>query len=41
MFDTKTPIVSIVSTPAFAKLAEKLGAAAIVVEAKEAGGHLM
>jgi len=37
---TKTPIVSIVSTPAFAKLAEKLGAAAIVVEAKEAGGHL-
>jgi NAD(P)H-dependent flavin oxidoreductase YrpB (nitropropane dioxygenase family) len=38
--DTKTPIVSIVSTPAFAKLAEKFGAAAIVVEAKEAGGHL-
>jgi nitronate monooxygenase len=38
--ETKTPIVSIVSTPAFAKLAEKLGAAAIVVEAKEAGGHL-
>lgn len=34
------PIVSIVSSPAFAKLAEKLGAAAIVVEAKEAGGHL-
>ncbi len=35
-----TPIVSIVSTPAFARLAEKLGAAAIIVEAKEAGGHL-
>jgi len=34
------PIVSIVSSPAFAKLAEKLGAAAIVVEAVEAGGHL-
>ncbi|MFN2366194.1 MAG: NAD(P)H-dependent flavin oxidoreductase [Desulfurivibrionaceae bacterium] len=38
--DTNTPIVSIVSSPAFAKLAEKLGAAAIIVEAKEAGGHL-
>jgi NAD(P)H-dependent flavin oxidoreductase YrpB (nitropropane dioxygenase family) len=38
--DTNTPIVSIVSSPAFARLAEKLGAAAIVVEAKEAGGHL-
>lgn len=34
------PIVSIVSSPAFARLAEKLGAAAIIVEAKEAGGHL-
>jgi nitronate monooxygenase len=34
------PIVSIVSSPEFGKLAEKLGAAAIVVEAKEAGGHL-
>ncbi len=38
--DTNTPIVSIVSSPAFARLAEKLGAAAIIVEAKEAGGHL-
>ncbi len=38
--DHNTPIVSIVSSPAFAALAEKLGAAAIVVEAKEAGGHL-
>lgn len=36
----KTPIVMIVSSPAFAKLAEKLGAAAVIVEAKEAGGHL-
>jgi len=35
-----TPIISIVSSPAFAKLAEKLGASAIVVESKEAGGHL-
>ncbi len=35
-----TPIVSIVSSPAFARLAEKLGAAAIVVESGEAGGHL-
>lgn len=34
------PIVSIVSSAPFAKLAEKLGAAAIVVEATEAGGHL-
>ncbi len=34
------PIISIVSSPAFARLAEKLGAAAIVVEAAEAGGHL-
>lgn len=38
--ETNTPIISIVSSPAFAKLAERLGAAAIVVEAKEAGGHL-
>nr|MBF0223396.1 nitronate monooxygenase [Desulfobulbaceae bacterium] len=34
------PIVSIVSSPSFAKLAERLGAAAIIVEGKEAGGHL-
>ena len=34
------PIVMIVSSPGLAKLAEKLGAAAIIVEAKEAGGHL-
>jgi nitronate monooxygenase len=35
-----TPIVMIVSSPALAKLAERLGAAAVIVEAKEAGGHL-
>ena len=35
-----TPIVSIVSSPSFAQLAERMGAAAIIVEAKEAGGHL-
>ena len=34
------PIVMIVSSPALAKLAEKLGAAAVIVEATEAGGHL-
>jgi NAD(P)H-dependent flavin oxidoreductase YrpB (nitropropane dioxygenase family) len=38
--DHNVPIVSIVSSPEFGKLAEKLGAAAVVVEAKEAGGHL-
>jgi NAD(P)H-dependent flavin oxidoreductase YrpB (nitropropane dioxygenase family) len=34
------PVVSIVSSPEFGKLAERSGADAIVVEAKEAGGHL-
>ncbi|PIE56481.1 MAG: 2-nitropropane dioxygenase [Desulfobulbus propionicus] len=34
------PIISIVSSASFARLAEKLGAAAIIVEATEAGGHL-
>ncbi len=34
------PIVMIVSSPGIAKLAERLGAAAIIVEACEAGGHL-
>ena len=38
--ETNTPIISIVSSPAFARLAEKLGASAIIVEAKEEGGHL-
>lgn len=35
-----TPIAMIVSSPKLAKLAEKLGASAIILEAKEAGGHL-
>ncbi|WP_136795436.1 MULTISPECIES: NAD(P)H-dependent flavin oxidoreductase [Desulfosediminicola] len=34
------PIVMIVSSPSLAKLAEKLGASAIIAEAAEAGGHL-
>jgi nitronate monooxygenase len=34
------PIVPIVATPKLAQLSEKLGAAAVVVEGKEAGGHL-
>lgn len=34
------PIVSIVSSPGLATLAEKLGAAAVIAEATEAGGHL-
>lgn len=34
------PIVPIVSTAKLAKLVEKLGASAVVVEGKEAGGHL-
>lgn len=34
------PIVPIISTPKLAQIAEKLGAAAVVVEGKEAGGHL-
>lgn len=38
--DHNTPIVMIVSSPTLAKLAEKLGASAVIVEAKEAGGHL-
>jgi len=36
----KVPIVMIVSSPGIAKLAERLGAAAIIVESCEAGGHL-
>lgn len=35
-----TPIVPIVSSAKLAVLAQKLGAAAVVVEGKEAGGHL-
>ncbi|MBQ7631062.1 MAG: nitronate monooxygenase, partial [Selenomonadaceae bacterium] len=38
--ESKTPIVPIVSSVRLAKISEKLGAAAIVVEGKEAGGHL-
>jgi NAD(P)H-dependent flavin oxidoreductase YrpB (nitropropane dioxygenase family) len=34
------PVLSIVSSARLAKLAEKLGAAAVIVEGKEAGGHL-
>ncbi len=38
--ESNTPIVPIVSTAKLAKISEKLGAAAVVVEGKEAGGHL-
>lgn len=34
------PIAMIVSSPTLGRLAEKLGASAVIVEAKEAGGHL-
>jgi nitronate monooxygenase len=38
--ESDTPIVPIVSSAKLALMAEKLGAAAVVVEGKEAGGHL-
>ena len=38
--ESGTPIVPIVSSVKLAKISEKLGATAIVVEGKEAGGHL-
>lgn len=38
--ESQTPIVPIVSSVKLAKISEKLGAAAVVVEGKEAGGHL-
>src|SRR5512138_2369109 len=38
--DAGVPVISIVSSPEFGRLAERSGADAIVVEAKEAGGHL-
>ncbi len=38
--ENNIPIVMIVSSAKFAKLAERLGASAIIAEAKEAGGHL-
>ncbi len=36
----EVPVISICDQPGLAKIAERLGAAAIVVEGKEAGGHL-
>ena len=38
--ESNTPIVPIVSTSKLAKISEALGASAVVVEGKEAGGHL-
>ncbi|MBM7867044.1 nitronate monooxygenase [Heliobacterium gestii] len=38
--ESGTPIVPIVSSARLARMAQKLGAAAVVVEGKEAGGHL-
>ncbi|MDF2889870.1 MAG: NAD(P)H-dependent flavin oxidoreductase YrpB, nitropropane dioxygenase family [Clostridia bacterium] len=38
--ESDTPIVPIVSSAKLAVMAEKLGAAAVIVEGKEAGGHL-
>lgn len=38
--DSGTPIVPIISTAKLAKISEKLGAAAVIVEGMEAGGHL-
>ncbi len=38
--ESGTPIVPVVSSAKLAVLAEKLGAAAVIVEGKEAGGHL-
>lgn len=38
--ESKTPIVPIVSSARLAKTSEKCGAAAVVVEGTEAGGHL-
>ncbi|HHV65201.1 MAG TPA: nitronate monooxygenase [Peptococcaceae bacterium] len=38
--EAQTPLVPIVSSPKLAKIAESLGASAVVVEGKEAGGHL-
>jgi nitronate monooxygenase len=38
--EAKTPLVSIVSSSKLAKIAENLGASAVVAEGKEAGGHL-
>ncbi|NLZ92909.1 MAG: nitronate monooxygenase [Firmicutes bacterium] len=38
--EMNVPIISMVSSVRVARLAEKLGAAAVVVEGREAGGHL-
>jgi NAD(P)H-dependent flavin oxidoreductase YrpB (nitropropane dioxygenase family) len=38
--ESETPIVPIVSSAKLAVMAEKLGASALIVEGKEAGGHL-
>ncbi len=38
--ESGTPIVPIVASVKLAKISQKLGAAAVVVEGKEAGGHL-
>jgi len=38
--ESDTPIVPIVSTAKLAKISQTLGAAAVIVEGKEAGGHL-
>jgi NAD(P)H-dependent flavin oxidoreductase YrpB (nitropropane dioxygenase family) len=38
--ESGTPIVPIVSTAKLAKISESLGASAVIVEGKEAGGHL-
>lgn len=38
--EASTPVVPIVSTARLAVMAEKMGAAAVIVEGKEAGGHL-
>ena len=38
--ESGTPIVPIVSSVKLAKISERLGASAIIVEGKEAGGHL-
>jgi nitronate monooxygenase len=38
--EAQIPVVPIVSTAKLAKISEKLGAQAVIVEGKEAGGHL-
>ncbi|MFZ3101651.1 MAG: nitronate monooxygenase [Desulfitobacteriaceae bacterium] len=38
--ETNTPIVPMVSTAKLAKISEKLGAAAVIVEGSDAGGHI-